>query len=447
MKTPLPPPAKKAASQIRVKASRLIALICCSLLAFTAGIYAIKQQYLPALIIDDAINSSHLLFKSPWQLVSTKATTRTHQKQSLTHTELTKLVRFTSEKNLAVSIINNDGIVVHEWAIDWFSLWPNATHVSYFMQPKSRPGTIVHGAEILPNGDLVFNFEYLGMMRIDACGNPVWQLPYQTHHSIFIDEQGFIWAGANKVRKGKSISQGNHTPFYVEPFILKISPDGKVIEEKSVFDILSTSGLSAALYLSSINNESPIVHGDTLHLNDVEIFPSTLQEGFFKTGDIMISLRNINAIFVLDGKTWQVKHSIQNLTTRQHDPDFIDGNTISVYDNNNQNVLLSDNFSRIVKIHIPDNHISIIFSGSPQQAFYSAILGKQQYLDNGNWLITESRQGRVIEVSPEQNIVWEYNNIVEPQRNAIVTEAERLDRKMNIDFFINAKQHCQGKKR
>ena len=59
--------------------------------------------------------------------------------------------------------------------------------------------------------------------------------------------------------------------------------------------------------------------------------------------------------------------------------------------------------------------------------FDSFIMGKHQHLANGNWLITPTIQGRVIEATPEGRIVREYNNILNADYNALVLYAEHLE--------------------
>lgn len=415
-----------------------------ALLSVFYGVYAHRQQHLIAVILEDALKAELNLFMKPWYLLDTTAPqTITVRNASLMQAGLTKLAHFSGEKNLAVTVIKNDGTVVQQWPIDWFDIWPDASHLSYFMQPRSRPGTMVHGSEILDDGSLVFNFEFLGLVKMDACGKVLWKLPRQTHHSIHIDGDGNIWTGEIRLRKHDTLKQPFHTPYYLEPYILKISPDGQIIGEHSIFAILENSNMAGLLHLSSINNEDPVVRGNTLHLNDVEVYPSTLPAGFFQPGDVMISLRNVNSVLVIDPKTWTVKHSISNLFTRQHDPDFIDGNTITVYDNNNR---FSDDdpraSSRIVAITVPDNHLKVLFAGNTQIPFFTKVLGKQQTLANGNLLLTEGRGGRAIEITPDGRLAWEFINLVSQGTAAAMQEAERLPETMDETFFAEKRRQC-----
>ena len=77
-----------------------------------------------------------------------------------------------------------EGNTLNEWDLDWFKIWPDAEHLSDWRMPKSKPGTFVHGAIIMENGDLVFNYEHLGMVRLNPKGNVMWRVPSQTHHSL-----------------------------------------------------------------------------------------------------------------------------------------------------------------------------------------------------------------------------------------------------------------------
>ena len=72
------------------------------------------------------------------------------------------------------------------------------------------------------------------------------------------------------------------------------------------------------LLIDENGNEHGIVTGDTLHLNDVETFPSHLEEGVFKAGDIMLSLRNINTVLVFRDEDLKVTHINTGTVVRQH---------------------------------------------------------------------------------------------------------------------------------
>jgi hypothetical protein len=421
------------------------------LISFFWGIATHTYKTFPySFLMTSAIGLVHTAYQTPWLTQwYYQRTTQTQALAKLNKTQiqagLTKLVMVGENNSLLVKVIQADGTLVHQWLIDWFSLWPEPTHLQDVEIPKSRPGTHIHGAQILSNGDLVFNFEHLGLMRINACGEEVWKLPYRTHHSIFQDLDNTLWvSGQINYFKDHPKYKNMKGPYVVEPSLLQISEQGKILKEISVVDLLTDNNLSGLMSLSTIDNFDMNVSEDFLHLNDIEIFPSSIKGGVFNKGDILISLRNINTLLVFDQESLQVKYQLTGVFLRQHDPDFIDENRISIYDNNN-NGAAQKGSSRILIADASSGQVEVVYEGSENQKFYSQIMGKHQWLENGNLLITESMAGRAFEINNNSEIIWDYFNIVKPGWIGIIEEAERLAPHFNQTLFENAKSKCSNK--
>jgi hypothetical protein len=156
----------------------------------------------------------------------------------------------------------------------------------------------------------------------------------------------------------------------------------------------------------------------------------------------MISLRNIHAIIVFNPDTLNIKYLNVGRVVRQHDPDFIDGDSISIFDNNNVAHEARGQHSRIVVMSATNDHMQVIYSGSAEQPFFTHILGKHQWLPNGNMLITESTKGRAFEIDPKGALVWEYFNLVDKGRLAWVDEAQRLPSFFTSAFFEAGRRAC-----
>ncbi len=150
---------------------------------------------------------------------------------------------------LSQRVMDMSGNTIHEWLIDWFEIWPDADHLPEDVMPKTRPGTHIHGSVILPDGDIIFNFEQLGTIRMNICGEVMWRLPYRTHHSVFSDDDGNLWLSAQKTSLKPLPQYPKHMPPIRGPFILQISPDGKVLREISVMELLDKNGLRALLQM------------------------------------------------------------------------------------------------------------------------------------------------------------------------------------------------------
>jgi hypothetical protein len=349
---------------------------------------------------------------------------------------LNLVTKMTTDDNLTAEIIDAQGKVVHRWNINWFELWPNPDHVPENIRPKETPGTQIHGAVIMENGDLVFNFDYFGLIRIDRQGKVVWRLPYMTHHSLHRHDDGNLWVAGRRYHTERTPELPHLKPPIYEETLLEVSPEGKILREWSVPKILRKNGYSALLYQTPFKDFALFLdegsgkdRNDLLHMNDVEPFPLTMKEGFFKRGDVMLSLRNINSVIVFNAETEEIKTVITRDFIQHHDPDFIDGDTISVFDNNRNNALdPADSKSRIWLISLKDNTQKVIFEGSKEKPFYTLAMGKNQWLPNGNLLITESVSGRAFEIDKDGNIIWQYVNYVDKENNivGIISEVQRL---------------------
>lgn len=336
--------------------------------------------------------------------------------------------RVANRLKLAVELRDMNGEVMHRWKVNWFDVWPQAEHLPRDAKPKSKPGTHIHGTVLLPNGNLVFNYDHLGTVCLDPRSRVVWRLPYRTHHSIHLHDDGTLWVCAQKTHELPDEDFPARDVPFDEYLILNVSPEGKVLGEWSVDRLLKENGLSKLL----ASNE-PLCHllvqNDILHLNDAEPFPSEMESGAFGPGDIMVSLRNVDTVFVFNKDTCKIKYiSKPGMFKFQHDPDFIDGNTFSVFDNN---VLSPTDWepgaqSRIVTVSAIDDSVHVVFEGTPEQPFFSRIMGKHQWLENGNLLITDSMSGRAFEVDRQGDIVWEWINIVDRDVVGLVEQVQRL---------------------
>ncbi|MEZ9327554.1 arylsulfotransferase family protein [Vibrio breoganii] len=336
------------------------------------------------------------------------------------------------------SVIDVDGNVIHNWQIDWFELWPNAEHVHDHLKSITIPNT--HGVKLMSNGDLIFSLEYAGLFRVDLCGNVIWRFPRMTHHSVFLDDAGYLWTLGLDYSESISENLPGYAPGYYDFKIFKMSTDGELIQEWRLFELLKDNNLESLLYMSSIKPGAPVLTDDTLHPNDIEIFPSTMKPGFFESGDIMVSMRNIHTVAVFDS-SMKIKKVFTGSFIRQHDPDFIDGNTISVFDNYTHTYTLDVPYSRILYLTSDSDVPFIRYSGTDQQPFYTHVMGKHEHLDNGNLLITEASQGRAFELK-DNDIVWQFHNVLPEGLIGFIDEVQRLGPEFDEAFFRHNVQKC-----
>lgn len=340
-------------------------------------------------------------------------------------------------------VMDRDGKVIHEWRPDWFEIWPDDSYLPDNRKPQSPPGVLVHGAAVTPDGDLVVNFEHLSTVRLDPCGGVRWKLPNFAHHSVALTEDGNVWVAAEREVAGAPGVTEEIYPGIRDLTIQKISPEGEILFEASLVDILEQNDLLGLLHMSATENRTTPVSGDILHVNDVEEFPASMPAGFFRPGDILVSLRNINTILVIDPSDLSVKFASTGHVLRQHDADFVSGDRITVFDNRNTDgsaLIKGQNRSRMLEIEAPSGMVHEILPESPD--YFTNIMGKQQRLPNGNTLVTVTWQGQALELGPDGRLAWQLTNSVSDGMRGVLTEVDLLPPEMDAAFFERLASVC-----
>lgn len=341
-----------------------------------------------------------------------------------------------------IQVIDREANVVQQWRVDWFDLWPEADHLAEDIRPKELPGAIVHGVLLMADGGVLLQHDACGLVRLDVCGHVMWRLPARTHHSLHLDDRGHIWTSIRHTRHERPDGLFAYQPPFEEYTIVEISPEGKILQEVSIFDLLRENDLTGYLLMSSFNDDQPTVGGDTLHVNDVEVFPSSLEPGVFRPGDVMVSMRRPSTVVVFDLERRAVRHVSTGGFVRQHDPDFLDGNSFAVFDNHHVGARHEGVQSRIVVEEVRTGRRKIAFQGTSDQPFFTDIMGKQQWLPNGNLLLVEATTGRVLEVDGEGRLVWEFVNVIGDGLAGAVSEGTRLPERFSPDFFASQRAAC-----
>jgi hypothetical protein len=331
------------------------------------------------------------------------------------------------EGETGIRLIDLDGAVLNEWRISYNAIWPESPHLGD--QPQDWD-TELHGAMLLPDGGVVFTFQYGGLIRMDRCSRVEWKLPRQTHHLFSADADGNFWVPGREERREALPRFPKVEPVFQEDFLLKVSPDGVVLQEISILDAIFSSGLEGLLFANGMHDTelSKPLDGDFTHLNDIEVLTPALAPAFpmFEAGDLLVSLRNLNLLLVVDPGTGRVKWKRSGSFLRQHDPDFLPAGRIVLFDNRrDKGDARRFGGSRIVSIDPGEGSDVTLYGRLPGEDFYTDTQGDQQMLGNGNILVTESNEGRVFEVDADGNVVWSYVNRWTDGPVGIVTHASR----------------------
>jgi hypothetical protein len=274
-------------------------------------------------------------------------------------------------------------------------------------KPLSSSDKFIHGVALLRDGSLVFGFDSgVALQRLDACGRRMWAVPGILDHAVSLDDsEQFIWTLDDS-----------------EQIVKVATADGAIARRITMPEIVAANPTIDILGVrqedpdKGNDNSSHVEHkwtDDPFHLNDVEPLPAAIAGAFkgFQAGDLLVSARSLNLIFVLDPQTLTVRWWHSGSWRRQHDPDWQPTGEITVYDNR-----MNRAYSRIVSIVPATGETRVVFDGQ-QNGFYSRIRGKHQVTGAGTLLVASPQQGRVFEVERDGHVVFEMLN-VRPGRDA-----------------------------
>lgn len=317
----------------------------------------------------------------------------------------------------AIRLIDLDGNVLHEWQVHPEQIWPETPYDDYSAGKYNEPQNYVHGSFLMPNGDIVFNIEYLGLVRMNACADILWKLPYRTHHSVDRDDDGNFWVSGLIWRESRVYGYVHIKPPFVDETMLKVSPDGEILDEVFLVKEMYASG-----YADMFADIKAIY--DFTHMNDVEILGADMADAFsiFEAGDIMVSLRHLSLVAVFDGDTRQVKWHFRHPMIHQHDPDFEADGFITIFDNQDDTTINGSLFgrTRLLRVDPATKEYEVIYPVRDDQPLYTKEGGKHQLLPNGNRLITEAQPGRLLEITPDGETAWDWRT--EKSEDGIVAE-------------------------
>ncbi|MBI3143459.1 MAG: hypothetical protein HYZ16_11595 [Bacteroidetes bacterium] len=308
------------------------------------------------------------------------------------------------DRSFFLRVIDGDGIT--QYLLDLAETERQLAKAKTFEWPTSEVGgKTIHGMALCPDGTVLLNFVRYGLVKIDLKGNVLWAAGYFTHHSVELDHEGNIWACGLAMK---------NSPRLVET-IACFNESGKLIKEWVLDDLLVSNGI---LGLNSIELKNKNL--EYYHLNDVEPYNLDTGEGYFKQGDILISLRDVSTVLVFNSKTDIVTFQSNGFVSHQHDPDFIDGNRISVFDNQPG---AKNNGSRVVEMYAPTSSNTLTFSGTKDVLFYTKIMGCHAVLPSGNKLLVESTKGRILLVNPEGQVFMTYTNYHPNGKKGLISNA------------------------
>ena len=309
-------------------------------------------------------------------------------------------------------LIDPDGRPLHRWAYPLERFRPEL-----YEGPEAeriRKLEYFRRARLLPSGHLLAIYEGLGLVKLDPDSGLLWGYRGGAHHDLDLAPDGTIWV---LDREGRTIPRVDPDRGILEDLVTVLSPEGEVLRSLSILEAFERSDYRALL-------ERMAPPPDVLHTNTLEILDGRLEgrHPAFRAGNVLLSVLELDAVAVLDPEAEEIVWALAGLWRKQHQPTILDNGRMLVFDN----LGARDRRSRVLELDPFTQRIAWRYA----EDLYSKTLGSCQRLANGNTLITESENGRAVEVAPDGSVVWEF---LTPHRAgeegdlvAVLFEMERL---------------------
>lgn len=295
-------------------------------------------------------------------------------------------------------LIDIRGNVVHKWQMPY----PPAFYG--YLLPN---GNLFYGGKTKEfDRELPFPFWKVlrggAMIETDWHGNVVWEHldPMHHHDARRTESGGAIYLGlyrmpdelAAQVKGGIPIPSDGADDMWADELV-EVDADGSRIWTWRPHEHLDPA--STAL---TFNDERE----EWTHANTIVPLPNER---------VLVSFRNISTVAIIDKASGDAVWTLgDDVLAQQHDPSMLPNGNVLIFDNGTHRRSTSFTYSRVIEVNPATNEIVWEYQDKPHLNFHSNVISGARRLPNGNTLITEGFFGRIFQVAPNGEVVWEYIN-------------------------------------
>ena len=299
---------------------------------------------------------------------------------------------YSSIKRRKALLINMQGELAHSWSgpaeenAGWYHIEPAA------------------------DGNLFALTQDRDIVKLDTNSNVIWSLQGRYHHDLDVAENGNIFVLS---REDRWIAFKDSKARILDDKIVEISPDGKVIEIYSLYDLVREfvpeKELEQALRYTQTKNPvrlAPDTRADILHTNSLEILKRDIP-GVARKGSILVCFRTFHSIAFLNLEQKKVEWIWgPGRLDHPHHPSILDNDNILVFDNGRDRL-----YSQVIEVNPKLNKVVWEHGESKGKGrYFSNARGSAERLPNGNTLVTVADKGKVFEVTSGGEKTWIFAN-------------------------------------
>jgi outer membrane protein assembly factor BamB len=292
-----------------------------------------------------------------------------------------------------VYLVDMDGAVAHTWSL------------------PHRPGLYGH---LLDNGHLFYSGKVSGgaprfeawerfkagaALEVDGNGKIVWEVRHPDHHhdARKLGNGNVILLCARPIpRELHARVQGGLVGSEVGgmiygDYLVELTTTGEAVWEWRSWEHLD---FDTEIITPHDRRE------EWTHANTVAELPD---------GNLVVSFRNVSTVVIVDRRTGAIVWKLGSPPlAQQHDPRPLPGGNLLIFDNGPHRRDHPAPYSRVIEVDPRTSAIVWEYQDQSLFDFFSPYISGAQRLPNGNTLICEGCDGRIFEVTPAGQIVWEY---------------------------------------
>ncbi len=308
---------------------------------------------------------------------------------------------FTNVSGHDARLIDMEGRVCHAWhcneGIGYSYLLANgnlllrtgpaAEEVSFLSRPER---------ELLPRGGRTVAG---AILELDWESNVVWEYRYPfLHHDFERLPNGntlvLTWEllpeeVTRQVKGGHE--SGSDDLGMLGDMVREVTPAGEVVYEWKSWEHLDFEE-DRICFLEG--------RAEWTHQNTLNVTPE---------GDLVVSFRQTDTVGIVDRASGKFRWKWgRGEISHQHNPTMLENGRVLIFDNGPHKTGFTH--SRVIEVDPATDEIAWEYKGDPPISFYSYHISGAERQPNGNTLICEGAPGRIFEVTPGRDIVWEYIN-------------------------------------
>lgn len=310
------------------------------------------------------------------------------------------LTLFAPLSGTTVYLVDLQGDIHHTWKM------PYPPGFYGYLTDK---GTLLYSGSIA-NGRLLGKIPWPGgaVLEVDWNGNVLWEVRQADHHhdARLLPNGNVLLLCARTVPEdvaqqvsggllGTEAGDGVYADYLVE-----MTTAGQTVWEWRIWE-----HLDPATHPITLPSDT---RAEWTHGNAIIDLPG---------GDILLSLRNISTIVRINRRTEEIDWELgPPPLSGAHGVNPLPNGNLLIFDNGpyrvDQSAIAPTEapFSRVIEVDPNSDAIVWKYQEPTAWNFFSSLLSNAQRLANGNTLVTEGLFGRMFEVTPDGDTVWEYVN-------------------------------------